>query len=77
MYPNLEAEIARLKVSDKDIAEAISKDLRTVRNKKEGITQITIAEGRMIRDTFFPDLTLDYLFEEEGGNDKDRSKKSN
>lgn len=64
MYSNLEAEMRRHGISNEECAEAIGKDVRTFRNKKNGISDFSISESRMIRDLFFPTLELDYLFEQ-------------
>lgn len=64
MYANLEAEMARNNVRNEDIAKAIKRDERTVRNKKSGITEFTWNEVLIIRDKFFQKLTLEYLFEQ-------------
>lgn len=63
MYPNLEAEMARNNVRNEDIAKAIKKDERTIRNKRSGATDFTWNETLIIRDVFFPNLQLEYLFE--------------
>ena len=63
MYFNLEAEMSRSGIKNDDIAKVIDKDERTVRNKKAGITPFTFNETILIRDKFFPKLTLEYLFE--------------
>ena len=48
-----------------EIAKAISVSDRTVRKKITGETKFTFPEARKIRDTFFPDMELDYLFKED------------
>ena len=55
MLHNLQAEIARLKVPQAEIAKAISVSDRTVRKKITGETKFT----------FPPDMELDYLFKED------------
>lgn len=64
MYPNLEAEMARNNVRNEDIAKAIKKDERTIRNKRSGVTDFTWNETLIIRNVFFPSLQLEYLFEQ-------------
>lgn len=64
MYKNLEAEMIRYDVSNDDIAKVINKNSRTVRNKRAGTTVFTLPEIIAIRDTFFPKLKLEYLFEQ-------------
>ena len=62
MLHNLQAEIARKKVPQAEIAKVISVSDRTVRKKMTGETKFTFPEARKIRDTFFPDMELDYLY---------------
>lgn len=64
MYKNLKAEMARHDVKNLDIAKTINKDPRTVTNKITGVTEFTIEETFRIKDTFFPKLELEYLFEQ-------------
>lgn len=64
MLHNLQAEIARKRLSQVEIAKAISVSDRTIRKKISGDTSFTFPEARKIRDTFFPGLKLEYLFEE-------------
>lgn len=53
MLHNLQAEIARKKVPQAEIAKAISVSDRTIRKKMTGETKFTFPEARKIRDTFF------------------------
>ena len=63
MYANLEAEMTRVGIKNEDIAKVIKRDERTVRNKRAGVTAFTLDETLAIRDKFFPELSLEYLFE--------------
>ena len=63
MYRNLNAEMARYGYGLVDIERAINKCNRTVRAKLTGESQFTIDEGFAIKNTLFPNCTLDYLFE--------------
>ena len=63
MLYNLIAEIAKKSIKKKDIACALDIDEKSLRNKIEGTTQFKANEMLKIRDTFFPEMTLDYLFE--------------
>lgn len=65
MYPNLAAEMARKGIDFSDIAKVIGKDKRSVYNKIHKITHFTLEECRAIRDAFFLDMELDYLFKED------------
>lgn len=65
MYPNLRAEMARKNIKVMVIAQALSISYDTMSNKINGKSDFTRAEIFKIRDEFFPDLTLEYLFETE------------
>ena len=62
MLPNLEAEIARNNIKKKAIASAISLSERGLQKKLKGESSFTFPEAEAIRDTFFPDKDLEYLF---------------
>ena len=62
MYDNLRAEMAREHIGNTEIAKAINKNDKTVRNKMHGITLWLFDEAVKIRDTYFPTLKLEYLF---------------
>lgn len=64
MYQNLQAEMARRNVTKRDIAQALHKDGRTIRNRFNGSAPFTIPEAFAIRDQFFPGVSLDYLFQD-------------
>lgn len=63
MYPNLRAEMARINLRPAVIAEALNISYDSVINKINGKTDFTRSEIFKIRNKFFPDLTLEYLFE--------------
>lgn len=62
MLQNLVAEMARSGVKNKEIAEALSLNEKTVFNKIHGNSDFSFPETEAIRDTFFPDKDLEYLF---------------
>lgn len=62
MYHNLRAEMARAGVKVSDIASSIDSTSKTVWSKMRGNTSFSIDDCQIIRDTFFPECTLDYLF---------------
>ena len=64
MLPNLEAEIARNNIKKKAIANAIDLSERGLQKKLKGESSFTFPEAEAIRDTFFPDMELEYLFEQ-------------
>ena len=62
MYPNLEAEMARSKTTQAKIAELLNITPTTLSFKLNGKSTLSLKEGVKIRDAFFPDKSLDYLF---------------
>lgn len=62
MIHNLIAEMAIKKITQKELSEVTGIKQRTLSDKLRGRTEFTLAEMIVIRDTCFPDLTLDYLF---------------
>ena len=72
MLHNLKAEMARSGIKNSDIAKAIAVNERSIRNKIMGATQFTFKETRKIRDTFFPNMSFEYLFEEDSRVEDDK-----
>lgn len=60
---NINAEMVRRRLRKPEVAAALGISERTFRNKLQGKTEFTFAEVQAVRDTFFPDLSLEYLFE--------------
>lgn len=64
MFENLKAEMARKAITMADLA--IDKELNlsyeTIRNKFSGKTEWNNREMRLIKQKYFPDKTIDYLF---------------
>ncbi len=63
MFHNLEAEMARENITVPMLSKCIGKTERATRNKLNGKTQFTWPEVQAIRDSFFPEMDLRYLFE--------------
>lgn len=64
LYPNLNAEMARYGIKRKDIADRIYNGrVATVSERLNGKFPMDIDEAVSIRDEFFPNLTIDYLFD--------------
>lgn len=63
MYPNLDAEMARKGLKRKDLAELFGGRIPTVSDKLNGKYPLSLHEAERVRALFFPDLTLDYLFD--------------
>ena len=64
MYPNLKAELARNKITIKDLSERLDINYSTLKNKVSGITDFKCREMYLIKKEVFPNQTIDYLFEE-------------
>lgn len=62
-YKNLKAEMARRYISVSDIAKAAGKSVSAISKNINGKGDLTVEEGLTIRDMFFADLSMDYLFE--------------
>lgn len=60
---NLEAEMKRYGVSRSDIADLLGLSYRTIHSRFNGESGWGYAECVKIRDMYFPDKSLDYLFE--------------
>lgn len=63
MLHNLISELAIKKITKKKLSDETGISQRALYDKMNGRTEFTLDEMLIIRDTFFPDLTLDYLFE--------------
>lgn len=64
MLKNLIAEMARAGISQKDLAKLIEKDERSISNKIYCRTEFTRKEMVEIKKNYFPNCSLDYLFEQ-------------
>lgn len=62
MFPNLDAEMAREKIGEREIAAVIDVDRRTAWNKLNGHTRLYYDEAMAIKDNLFPAVPLEYLF---------------
>lgn len=65
MYPNLNAEMARKKILQKNVASFLEMNESTLSLKMLGKVDFFLGECRAIQEHFFPKLTIDYLFETE------------
>ena len=63
MLANLVAEMARNKITRYDIAKLLGNTYNTVSLKINGHYEFTVTEAQKIQKTYFPDLTMEYLFE--------------
>ncbi|MEK5414467.1 hypothetical protein [Paenibacillus sp. FSL L8-0708] len=62
MFWNLRAEMARKAVFFGDLAKALNIRNATVSDKINGKSRFYIDEAITIRDEFFPDHSIEYLF---------------
>ena len=62
MYPNLNAEMSRLGIEQKDLAECIKKGKDAISLKMNGKRIWLLEEAKKIQKTFFTELTIEYLF---------------
>ncbi len=63
MFPNLDAEMARKKITKAFLAKKINKSPTTLSLKLNGRAPITLDECIEIRDVVGTEYTIDYLFE--------------
>ena len=63
MFNNLLAEMARNRLTGKDVSRTVGMEYGTWRNKMNGRSEFTLHEMKKIRSKVFPDMTLDYLFD--------------
>ena len=59
---NLKKEMAGADISVEAVAATLNVHRNTAANKIDGTTKITFEEAVAIRDKFFPDMGLEYLF---------------
>jgi plasmid maintenance system antidote protein VapI len=71
MHRNLRAEMAREGITMVDIADFLNLRYATVNEKVNGKYRFYYDEALKIKQRFFPDRSLEYLF----ANDKQQSKK--
>ncbi|MFW2500453.1 hypothetical protein OD350_03560 [Clostridium beijerinckii] len=63
MFRNLLAEMSRNKITRRDIANCLGVSEKTARNYINGASKISWYDTLKIKNTFFPELSLEYLFE--------------
>ncbi len=62
-YPNLEAEMARMGYTKEDIARCLGLHISGVYLILSGKRRLPITSAIKIRDSLFPKMRLDYLFD--------------
>lgn len=63
MFSNLNAEMAREKLTIKSLAEISGINYESLKLKLRGVTEFKLCEMIAIKKKVFPDKTLDYLFQ--------------
>lgn len=64
MYPNLEAEIARNKLTNAECSKACQITEKAFSNKRSGKTEFNLREIKALQKKFFKSCSLEYLFSE-------------
>lgn len=62
MFPNLDAELARMKMTRKELAAEIGVTATTLSLKLNGKTDISLSECLHIKEAIKSDKSVDYLF---------------
>lgn len=65
MFKNLEAEMVRKGISRDDIAHLLNQSYNTIGNKLRGDSKFLFDEAYAIKEKFFPEFDLEYLFVKE------------
>ena len=65
MFLNLNAEMAREKMTIKRLSEISGINYESLKLKLRGVTEFKLCEMVAIKRTAFPDKKLDYLFQTE------------
>lgn len=76
MYRNLLAEMARNDITKKDLADFLGLRYATIVDKTNGKFRFYLDEAFKIKNHFFPDLPIEYLFESDEGRWKQHAKHS-
>ena len=63
VFRNLQAEMVRRNVTPIAISKSINKTEKSTRAKLDGKFPFTFQEAKIVRDTFFPGMDLDFLFQ--------------
>lgn len=62
MYRNLKAEMARRGITNERLARGIGVNPATMSAKLNVVGRMRLDEAQQLRDKFFPEMTMDYLF---------------
>lgn len=64
MYPNLNAEMSRYNITQKSICNILGINTSTLSDKMTGKKDFKLSECKKIKETYFKNLCIDYLFSE-------------
>lgn len=64
MFPNLNAELARNKLTVKSLSKITGINYESLKNKVSGKTEFKRSEMYQIKKDAFPEYSIDYLFAE-------------
>ena len=65
MFPNLKAELARNGITYKELGKVVGKTENWIENRILGRASMPIEISMLIKNTFFPNYSYDYLFSNE------------
>lgn len=74
MFPNLNAELARNKLTLKALAEISGINYESLKNKANGTTEFKRNEMYSIKKKAFPNCSIDYLFAEDSSLERRRER---
>ena len=64
MYPNLNAEMGRYNITQKSICNILGISSSTLSDKMTGKKDFKLSECKKIKENYFKNLCIDYLFSE-------------
>lgn len=62
MYANLEGELRKRNITRQKIAKDMNLNIATVSRKLTENGRLKLSEAYKIRDLYFPDMSIEYLF---------------
>ncbi|WP_339246783.1 helix-turn-helix transcriptional regulator [Paenibacillus sp. FSL R10-2796] len=77
MYSNLRVEMLKKNITVSDIAKTLQKRRSTVGDKINGRYRMHVDEAFAIKDAFFPESSIDYLFDSSDQTEDERGEVRN
>jgi hypothetical protein len=65
MFSNIDAELARKKLSYKDLSKLTDIKYDTLVNKLSGKTEFKLSEMKLVQSKCFPEFPLEVIFQEQ------------